>query len=197
MHARGGRQGPDGRGAGVCPKERYAAGEKGPAVGIWREIGGGNHASSGKPAFDLARYKAAAQMRPPRGVTRRARNRFCRHRKNRNPSRRQQTTRTASRNSAFDMDATSRAFNFRHRFRGGITCEATVDLDKLHTGRPRLRCEWSERPKLRVVAEYRQWTRSGNESLTRRASRSSEALQSAPRLWELCFEPGRAPVKVK
>ena len=47
------------------PKERYAAGEKGPAVGIWREIGGGNHASSGKPAFDLARYKAAAQMRPP------------------------------------------------------------------------------------------------------------------------------------
>ena len=35
-------------------------------------------------------------------------------------------------NPAFDMDATSRAFNFRHGFRGGITCEATVDLDKLH-----------------------------------------------------------------
>jgi hypothetical protein len=39
------------------PKERYAVGEKGPAVGTWREIGGGNHSSSGKPVFDLARYK--------------------------------------------------------------------------------------------------------------------------------------------
>ena len=30
------------------PKERFAAGEKGPQIGYWREIGGGNHASSGK-----------------------------------------------------------------------------------------------------------------------------------------------------
>ena len=53
-------------------------------------------------------------------------------RRRHNASRRQQITRTASMNPAFDMDATSRAFNFRHGFRGGITCEATVDLDKLH-----------------------------------------------------------------
>jgi hypothetical protein len=39
------------------PKERYVAGEKGPALGTWREIGGGNHSSSGKPVFDLAKYK--------------------------------------------------------------------------------------------------------------------------------------------
>jgi hypothetical protein len=48
------------------PKERYAAGEKGPAVGTWREIGG-NNASSGKPAFDLAKYKKspAPDREPP------------------------------------------------------------------------------------------------------------------------------------
>jgi hypothetical protein len=47
------------------PKERYAAGEKGPAVGTWREIGG-NNASSGKPAFDLANYKKSpAPEQPP------------------------------------------------------------------------------------------------------------------------------------
>jgi hypothetical protein len=39
------------------PKERYAAGERGPAVGTWREIGGGNHVSSGKPSFNLSKYK--------------------------------------------------------------------------------------------------------------------------------------------
>ena len=49
------------------PKERYAAGEKGPALGSWREIGGGNHASSGKPAFYLSNYKKqpAPEQNPP------------------------------------------------------------------------------------------------------------------------------------
>jgi hypothetical protein len=48
------------------PKERYAAGEKGPALGTWREIGGGNHASSGKPSFDLSKYKKPpAPEQPP------------------------------------------------------------------------------------------------------------------------------------
>ena len=47
------------------PKERFAAGEKGPQIGYWREIGSGNHASSGK-RFDLSKYKAAAaQSKPP------------------------------------------------------------------------------------------------------------------------------------
>ena len=48
-------------------KERYAAGEKGPALGTWREIGGGNHGSSGKPAFDLSKFKKppAPQGAPP------------------------------------------------------------------------------------------------------------------------------------
>jgi hypothetical protein len=49
------------------PKERFAAGERGPAVGTWREIGGGNHASSGKPAFDLAKFKAAATQHKATG----------------------------------------------------------------------------------------------------------------------------------
>jgi hypothetical protein len=47
------------------PRERYAAGERGPAIGIWREIGQAKPLASGGKGFDLARYKAAAQMRPP------------------------------------------------------------------------------------------------------------------------------------
>jgi hypothetical protein len=40
------------------PKERFAAGEKGPHIGIWREIGTGNRKSS-EPVkkFDLSKYK--------------------------------------------------------------------------------------------------------------------------------------------
>ena len=62
-----------------------------------------------------------------------------------------------------------------------------------------MRCEWSERPKLRVVAEYRQWTLSVWQRVADETGlKVMEALQSAPRLWELwVFEPGRAPVKVK
>ena len=48
-------------------RSRYAAGEKGPALGTWRQIGGGNHASSGKPAFDLAKFKAAATQHKATG----------------------------------------------------------------------------------------------------------------------------------
>ena len=48
------------------PKERFAAGERGPAIGTWREIGGApKPLQSGKAAFDLSRYKKPpAQMRP-------------------------------------------------------------------------------------------------------------------------------------
>jgi hypothetical protein len=48
------------------PKDRYAAGERGPAVGTWREIGGGNHVASKKPAFDLSKFKKPpAPNQPP------------------------------------------------------------------------------------------------------------------------------------
>jgi hypothetical protein len=48
------------------PAERYKAGERGPQVRHWREIGGQpKPLASGGKGFDLARYKAAAQMNPP------------------------------------------------------------------------------------------------------------------------------------
>jgi hypothetical protein len=31
----------------------------------------------------------------------------------------------------FDMEAASRSLTFRHRFKGGITCELAVDLDRI------------------------------------------------------------------
>ena len=50
------------------PKERYAAGEKGPPVGYWREIGGASKPlQSGKATFDLSRYKATATAHKPTG----------------------------------------------------------------------------------------------------------------------------------
>jgi hypothetical protein len=47
------------------PKERYLAGEKGPAVGTWREIGASKPEQSGKPAFDLAKYKKPPAQNGP------------------------------------------------------------------------------------------------------------------------------------
>ena len=50
------------------PKERYAAGAKGPQVGYWREIGGKDKpASQGSKGFDLAKYQTPAQPKPPDG----------------------------------------------------------------------------------------------------------------------------------
>ena len=50
------------------PRERYAAGEKGPAVGIWREIGGKDKLpEGGSKGFDLAKFKAAATQHKPTG----------------------------------------------------------------------------------------------------------------------------------
>ena len=39
------------------PKERFAAGENGPALGYWGEIGASKPAQSGKGAFVLSKYK--------------------------------------------------------------------------------------------------------------------------------------------
>ena len=49
----------------AIPKERYAAGEKGPAIGTWRETGAGAKPPSSGKGFNLAKYKAAAQPKPP------------------------------------------------------------------------------------------------------------------------------------
>lgn len=45
----------------AIPKERYAADEKGPAIGTWRETGAGAEPPSSGKGFNLAKYKAAAQ----------------------------------------------------------------------------------------------------------------------------------------
>ena len=48
------------------PRDRYAAGEKGPQVGYWREIGGKDKPpTSGGKGFDLAKFKAAATQHKP------------------------------------------------------------------------------------------------------------------------------------
>ena len=47
-------------------KERYAAGEKGPQVGFWREIGSKDKPpAGGAKNFDLAKFKAAATQHKP------------------------------------------------------------------------------------------------------------------------------------
>ena len=49
-------------------KERYAAGEKGPSVGYWREIGGNSKRSEdSSKQFDLSKYKQPAERLYPRG----------------------------------------------------------------------------------------------------------------------------------
>jgi hypothetical protein len=50
-------------------KEAFAAGVRGPVLGTWRQIGGGNHASSGKPAFDLSKYQKPPTPEPPPSAT--------------------------------------------------------------------------------------------------------------------------------
>lgn len=49
-------------------KERYAAGEKGPQVGFWREIGSKDKPpAGGAKGFDLAKFKAAATQHKATG----------------------------------------------------------------------------------------------------------------------------------
>ena len=50
------------------PRERFAAGERGPAIGTWREIGGKPKPPEreGK-GFDLAKFKAAATQHKATG----------------------------------------------------------------------------------------------------------------------------------
>ena len=100
----------------------------------------------------------------------------------------------------FDMEAASRSLTFRHRFKGGITCELAVDLERIAaraTGP--MRCELSAKPKPRVIAEYRRWILSVWQFVADETGlKLMELLQVKPRLWEAwSFEPGRAPVKVE
>jgi hypothetical protein len=46
------------------PKERFAAHEKGPQVGYWREIGGAKPTQSGKK-FDLSKYRKLQPEQQP------------------------------------------------------------------------------------------------------------------------------------
>lgn len=46
------------------PKERFAAGEKGPAIGTWREIGASKPTQSAKGTFDLSKYRQPQQDSP-------------------------------------------------------------------------------------------------------------------------------------
>jgi len=98
------------------------------------------------------------------------------------------------------MNATSRVRAFKHHFKGGITCELAVDLDRLAakaTGP--MRYEWSARPKPRVIPEYRRWILSVWQFVADETGlKLMELLQVKPRLWEAWrFEPGRAPVKIE
>jgi hypothetical protein len=98
------------------------------------------------------------------------------------------------------MNATSRVRTFRHGFKGGITCELAVDLDRLSAGETGyLRCEWSGQPKPRVIAEYRRWILSVWQLVTDETGGTiMELLQVERHLWEAwSFESGRAPVKVE
>ena len=93
------------------PRERYAAGEKGPQVGFWREIGSKDKPPAGgleALTWPDTRPLPLNPSRSSRRYTRRAKNRSRHRRKKRNASSRRQITRLTSMNSDFDMDADSR-----------------------------------------------------------------------------------------
>jgi hypothetical protein len=98
------------------------------------------------------------------------------------------------------MNATSRVRTFRHRFKGGITCELAVDLERIAakaTGP--MRCEWSAKPKPRVIAEYRRWILSVWQLVADETGGTiMELLQVERHLWETwLFKPGYSPVKIE
>jgi hypothetical protein len=88
---------------------------------------------------------------------------------------------------------------FRHRFKGGATCEMVIDLDKLCDQQPDpQRCTWSRKPKSRVIPEYRRWILTVWQRVADETGlRTMEMLQVKSCLWEIwVFEPGKAPRKV-
>jgi hypothetical protein len=98
------------------------------------------------------------------------------------------------------MNPPSRIRTFRHRFKGGITCELAVDLGKLSAGETGyLCCEWSARPKPRVIPEYRRWILSVWQLVADETGGTiMELLQVERHLWETwLFKPGYAPVKIR
>jgi hypothetical protein len=62
-----------------------------------------------------------------------------------------------------------------------------------------MRCEWSTRPKPRVIPECRPWILSVWQHIADETGlKLMQLLQTRPRLWEAwSFEPGRPPVKVR
>ena len=92
----------------------------------------------------------------------------------------------------------SRIRVFRHRFRGGISCEMAIDLQKLRNREQEyLRCEWSKRPSWRIIPEYRRWTLSVWQRVSDETGlKTMEFLQTKARLWEVwSFPRARCPRK--
>jgi hypothetical protein len=101
---------------------------------------------------------------------------------------------------SLDSNTPSRIREFQHRFKGGITCKLAVNLHKLAAkAADPMRCEWSRRPKPRVIPEYRRWILSVWQHIADGTGlKLMELLQVRPCLWEAwVFKPGCAPVKVK
>ena len=75
----------------------------------------------------------------------------------------------------------SRVHTFRHRFKGGVTCEMTVDLDKL-----------AARESDYVCCEYRRWMLSVWQHIANETGlKLMELLQVKEHLWEAAvFKPG-------
>ena len=100
----------------------------------------------------------------------------------------------------FDMEAASRSLTFRHRFKGGITCELAVDLERI-AAKAAGPCAASGAPSQSLASSRNTgagFSRSGNFVADETGLKLTELLQVKPRLWEAwSFEPGRAPVKVE
>jgi hypothetical protein len=87
---------------------------------------------------------------------------------------------------------------FRHRFKGGITCEVRINLDKIRNRQSGIQCyEWSRKPKLRVIPEYRRWMLEVYRQIADETGlKIMEAMQVKACLWELwSFEPRQLPRK--
>ena len=72
------------------------------------------------------------------------------------------------------MNIPPRIRTFRHRFKGGITCELVVDLDRLaakETGCPALRVERTTKASRQSPNTAAGFSQYGNTSLTRPGSR--------------------------
>ena len=94
---------------------------------------------------------------------------------------------------------------FHHRFKGGITATVTYEIDDLcttaHRDRVKLvRCEWSEKPTMRILREYVRWNHSVFEQLANLSgAKIMDVIQTGrgPLGWEAwVYEPGKPAKKI-